>query len=287
VIDRVLGALTAGLERGAAGGRRQRVLGRVRRAHRRLNAHGIACSPNDLRLRVLADRHAGQRAFIIGAGPSLRVEDLALLEGEVTFACNKIYLAFDQVSWRPTYYSVVDPFVAEHNRAEIERVQSTKLFTRMVAPMFPAARDVIWVRDLPHRRTPAGELEVLFSTNALEGAHGGWTVLYTQLQLAFYMGITEVYLLGLDFDWKLPAPEPAVARHGDVAFVSGGEVNHFHPDYRKPGEVWSTPKLDLQRRAFAAARAAFERHGRAVYNASRRTQLDVLTRRDLGDVLRG
>jgi hypothetical protein len=57
---------------------------------------------------------------------------------------------------------------------------------------------------------------------------------------------------------------------------SRGEVNHFHPDYRAPGETWTQPELGLQRRAFQAARRAFEDGGGTLCNASRKTALDAL-----------
>mgnify|MGYP003319617408 CR=1 FL=1 len=29
-----------------------------------------------------------------------------------------------------------------------------------------------------------------------------------------------------------------------------GEINHFHKDYRKPGELWNQPKLEQQKISF-------------------------------------
>lgn len=54
-----------------------------------------------------------------------------------------------------------------------------------------------------------------------------------------------------------------------------GEGNHFSPDYRKPGEIWAVPRLDMKFRAFELAQETFERDGRRVLKASRRTKLEV------------
>ena len=70
--------------------------------------HGLRASLNYQKLAALKDKHQGKRAFIIGNGSSLRISDLDRLTGEITFACNKIYLAFDQTQWRPTYYVAGD-----------------------------------------------------------------------------------------------------------------------------------------------------------------------------------
>ena len=58
------------------------------------------------RIARLRNKHAGQRCFIVANGPSLRPEDLDLLQrsGEITFGMNRIYKLFDQTRWRPTYY---------------------------------------------------------------------------------------------------------------------------------------------------------------------------------------
>lgn len=44
------------------------------------------------------------RAFVVGNGPSLAWTNLNLLKGEVSFATNRIHLAYEKTDWRPTYY---------------------------------------------------------------------------------------------------------------------------------------------------------------------------------------
>ena len=61
----------------------------------------------------------------------------------------------------------------------------------------------------------------------------------------------------------------------EEALKSAGEVNHFHPDYRKPGEAWAVPNMEGQRYSFQSARDRFQAAGRKVINASRVTKLDV------------
>ena len=54
------------------------------------------------RMLALKDTHRGQRCFIIGNGPSLKNTDLALLENEVTFGLNRIYLLFSKMGFCTT-----------------------------------------------------------------------------------------------------------------------------------------------------------------------------------------
>jgi len=248
-----------------------------------LSAFGIPLNANDRRLAAFKDIHKGQRAFIIGTGPSLHINDLDRLKGEITYACNKIYLAFDETDWRPTYYTLLDVLVAKNNYDSINKLDLCKVFSNEVKSSFRNTQDILWLRDLGHP-VQNGETGVRFSTNALVGVYGGWTVIHTMLQLAFYMGITEVFIIGLDFEFHVSKPTGEISAHGDVV-EQKDEVNHFHPKYREPGEKWTIPKLELQRRAYSCARKAFESNGRNIYNASRKTALDVFPLVDFDKIL--
>ncbi len=260
-----------------------------------LRRRGWTLSPNDARICACYNRHAGRRAFILGNGPSLRVADLEALRDEITFASNKIYLAFDSTSWRPTYYFVFDRLVAKNNAAAITGWRANKFFPLEFRDLLGDDADAVWLRVLPGegftQRRAGGKLAeswLVFSTDALLGVGAGETVVFNQLQLAFYMGITTVYLLGVDFSFDLPKTRVATAELGfEVALRAEGERNHFHPNYRQPGEVWAVPRLEIQLRAFSLAKEVFERAGRQVFNASRRTKLAVFPRVELDLVLAG
>ena len=238
---------------------------------------------NDYRLAKLKNCHSGKRAFVIGSGPSLKIEDLDSLKNEITFACNKIYLAFSQTSWRPTYCSVIDRIVARNNSEEIKNMGAIKIFSRTVKSYFKDSRDIIWLRDL---KTPLreGRSKYQFSTNLRKGTFGGYTVLYTLLQIAFYMGIREIYIIGLDFDFKVSKQTDQRTPAGEILLKNRDEQNHFHPEYRKPGELWTIPRLDIQYQAFQTAKHTFEKAGGKIFNASRRTKLDVFPHVHFDDI---
>ena len=54
--------------------------------------------------------HKGETCFIIGHGPSMRFSDLDRInELKVkSFACNKIFLGFNETKWKPDYFFVSD-----------------------------------------------------------------------------------------------------------------------------------------------------------------------------------
>lgn len=56
---------------------------------------------------------------------------------------------------------------------------------------------------------------------------------------------------------------------------AGGEMNHFHPDYRPAGETWTMPQMDEQREDFRYALEKYKSDGGIICNVSRKTKLDV------------
>ncbi len=239
---------------------------------------------NHLNLRSLKDIHKGRRAFLIGSGPSLSVSDLDKLQNEISFACNKIFLIFNDTRWRPTYYSVIDSMVAQNCAKEIEQLKLKKIFSSVVKLNFPDAKDIIWLKDLPSPMVDS-KRQFLFSQNIAEGTYGGFTVIYTMLQLAHFMGITEIFLLGVDFSFTTPKPSEQKSRLGETLLTCKGESNHFHPDYRKNGEQWTMPQLEHQYSAFQQAKSAFQETGRVIYNASRSTKLDIFPFADFDQIM--
>jgi hypothetical protein len=204
--------------------------------------------------------------------------DLDCLAGDVTFASNKIFLAFDQTDWRPTYYSVEDHMVLENNRAQIENLSGTiKIFPSNMRDFHYHASDTIFVPLLAPRSfsDPLSDPDFpAFSTELTQGIGWGSTVVYGQIQLAVYLGCTEIVLIGVDHNYEIPA------RKVGNTYVSDGEQNHFHPEYRAPGEVWNQPNIDVLDVSFAKARVACEARGIRIVNASRATRLDTFERAD-------
>jgi hypothetical protein len=235
-------------------------------------------------LQELKNLHAGKRAFVIGNGPSLRVEDLDLLNDEITFACNKIYLAFSETAWRPTYYTVEDHLVARQNREAIEALQGVVKFFPHTLSLHGMSFSncleypLIWKDVFP--KLPG------FSDDAEAGFHWGSTVTYTMMQMAFYTGVREVFLMGVDFSFVIPARCDTPTGKFKV-YICEGECNHFHPEYRKPGERWHQPNLAYQEKSYLAARSYAEAKGVRILNATRGGRLEIFPRVDLDAVVKG
>ena len=227
-------------------------------------------------------RHRQQRAFIIGNGPSLHTSDLEKLKGEITFASNKIYLSFEQTAWRPTYYAVEDKLVMTQNYNRIKGLDGfVKFIPRYLNQWVPAIENAVYF-DLKIKNFYPDQPG--FSNDAADMICWGSNVSYTLIQIAAYMGIKEIYLIGIDHHLTLPdlrdPDDPNI-------LISQGECNHFHPDYRKPGEKWFVPNLEVSIRSYEAAREALAAMGGKIYNASRGGKLEVFPRMDFDSVVCG
>lgn len=233
---------------------------------------------NDTKLRALRDVHRGRRAFVIGNGPSLTAADLDLIAGEISFASNKIYLIYEQTSWRPTYFTVTDEIVARDHAGALLAQPQTKVFGHATFQHFREREDIVFCN-------PARGSKRAKNWDLLDGVSTGHSVVYWDLELAFWMGIREVYALGMDFSFDVRSTPSRESSMGNQVIIAQGEQNHFHPDYRQAGERWTLPKLDRQREEFAFAHAKYSATGGAIVNVSRSTKLDVWPCSTLEDVL--
>lgn len=263
-------------------GKRALFAPRIEMEFRRVRAQmGLRLTGNDRKLVGLRNINVGKRAFVIGNGPSLSIEDLDRLQGEITFAANKIWLAFDHTAWRPSYYAVEDDLVFCQNYSRIRDLKGpVKLFPTRMKSLMPRISDGIYFNLY---WLPFWPSLPMFGSDPRRALFWGSTILFTHLQLARYMGIREVYLLGVDFSFGIPEAVENV--NGQNRLVSQGEVNHFHSEYRTVGEKWNIPNLELQEKAFERARMEYEQVGGRLMNATRGGKLERLPRVDADRVL--
>ena len=235
-------------------------------------------------LRALRERYKGsKRCFIIGNGPSLNRTDLSVLKDEVTFAVNGFFLKATELDWRPTFYVVEDHLVAEDRRRSINAFKgSTKLFPAYLGYCLDEGSDTIFFNHLPRKSFPHG---FDFSTDAAEATYTGCTVTFTCMQLAFYLGFEEIYLIGVDASYDLPKDvEQADSYAVGVLDMKSDDPNHFHPDYFGKGFRWHDPQVGKMVEAYQEARRVVDGTGQRIYNATVGGKLEVFERRAYADL---
>lgn len=234
----------------------------------------IPLSLNNYRILKLKNKYYGKRCFIIGNGPSLKANDLEKLNGEFTFASNKIYKIFKSTKWRPTFYMVVDSIVLEENLGEINQVEAKTKFTlKNYRPLFNA--DIFFNNNLSSKKR--GD----FSFNPMESLYSSGTVSYHMLQLAFYMGFTEVYLLGHDYNYK-----GAISKTKNLSFLEDSNNNplYFSEDYINPYGKKREPAPAEIYKGMENAKLTYEKSGRKIYNVTRLSYLDVFDTKDFDEL---
>ena len=190
--------------------------------------------------RLIHNRHQGERAVIVANGPSLNEMDLSFLKHEITFGLNKIYLGFKKFNFYPRYYVAVNRKVIEQSAEQIRKLNCVKFIS-------DKGNDLVQ-RDALTYRISTKKPEQQFYKDIAQGVNEGWTVTYAALQVAYYMGFTEVILIGLDHRYVYSG-DP---NQSDI--LSGPDPNHsvmIISVLVKPGTplTSATPRSHLPRHA--------------------------------------
>lgn len=233
--------------------------------------HSYDQKNNMKRLAENKDKHAGERCFIIGNGPSLKMGDLDKLKNEITFASNKIFLAYEETDWRPTYYCIEDYLVASQNRNILDNIHSEIFIEKTTLDFLNSSEAMVF--EFRHDGTKDG-----FSKDVTHGLMHGYSIVCSQMQIAYYMGIKEIYLLGVDFSFVYNEKEASSVFHNIQCYEYNNDVNHFTDKYRVKGELWTHPDLEKQYGFFSYVQRNVVGDGFKIYNASRQTKLDVFPR---------
>jgi len=222
------------------------------------------------KIKKLHNIHNGKRCFVIGNGPSLQNTDMTKLRNEYTFGLNRIYLMFQELGFSTSFFVSINDLVIEQSAADIQALD---------IPKFVSWRSRKWL-------SPQEDLFFLYTTytgpkfdkNAAGRLWEGATVTYVALQLAYYLGFSEVILIGVDHNFATKGkPNTTITSQGD-------DPNHFNPKYFGKGFRWQLPDLETSEIAYKMARKAFEADGRKVVDATVGGKLSVFPKVDFNSL---
>jgi len=241
--------------------------------YHRLHAFYLTLSARN-QLRKYKNYGKGKRCFIIGNGPSLNGIDITLLKDEVTFGVNAIFLLYDAMGFEPTFYLVEDSLVMEDRCGDIDTrvISSTKIFPTAYKKYLQNHENTYFVeffnifdyKDFPH-----------FSKHPTKYCWNGGTVSYFCMQMAYYFGFSEVYLVGFDHSYTIPK---SALVDGYTITSTEDDVNHFAPNYFGKGYRWHDPLVHRMEISYKKARNIFEKSGRKIFNATKGGNLEVFPR---------
>lgn len=231
-------------------------------------------------LKMLKDSKKGRRCFIVGNGPSLKIEDLDKLVYEDTFAVNRIYKIFNQTQWRPTFYFSQDTRILDEISGDIEKIsrESEGIFLNSyvyskLKKNVRKQKNVYFFYinysdpfpDLPN-----------FSEEISEQFYEGFTVAYACIQMAVYMGYSEIYIIGTDHSYNMNR-----INTGEVIKKDG--VQNYMPGLE--GKLVYPPQMEKSTLAFRKARQCCDEKGIVIKNATRGGMLEEFERVDFDTLL--
>lgn len=229
--------------------------------------------------RALIQLHNSQTGicFIIGNGPSLRIDDLEKLyeHGISCFGSNRIYSIYNQTKWRPKYYVIQDdrvmnqiygdlPYAISNSERSFISVNNKK----HTKDILNSGADFFFIRSFCEK-----EKDRKFADDISEGIYEGMSVTYSMIQIATYLGFREIYLLGVDHNYT--------ALNTD----EGDKKSHFEGMKKIDSTSLYPANFLIMNQAFEVAKRYAENHGIKIYNATRGGKLEIFPRVDFDTMI--
>jgi hypothetical protein len=242
----------------------------------------------------LRNRHAGQRCFILGNGPSVKQIDLSYLRGETVFSVSNGYLHKGYATMAPAYHCVPQITYGRMTEAQVvswfremdQRIGQAELFLSETEAALVHQHGLFLDRKVHYLafRSSFDDYDNNRIIDLVEPVPRVESVPVMALMIAMYLGFKEIVLVGVDHDHfktgrYLYAFEPQVQKGKDYAVGGNGEVLiSRHDDFQSLARLW---------RQYRVIRKIAMANGVSIVNASHSSELDEFTRTTLNDVLRG
>jgi hypothetical protein len=239
----------------------------------------------------LKDSQKGKSCIIIGNGPSLQIEDLEKIyeSNVISFGLNQINQIYENTVWRPDYFVLHDyGFLSKFSNQsevdnyikEIQDEQTKKVFLNSKTPKRLRSiinKKILFFR-IPIQKLNSKHLPQLSSDISLKIEDYG-TVTSSAIQIALYMGITKIYLIGQDFTYKeyIDIDGNYILDKKAKDYVKGLKgANNF--------SKYNCPDLRTAFRGFKKIKKYAEDHGVEIVNVTRGGNLDIFERASFEDV---
>lgn len=237
----------------------------VKKYLRKIGCGDIRC----LELKKYKNIHLGERCFVIATGPSLTIDDLKLLKNEYTFGMNSLCKVFDELGWETTYFGVQDYAVYKKIETDLKKLTTSQVFiaSRIEEANKEKTDFNIFELHLLNHKVTYNKLKTKFSNDCSQVVFDGYTIAYSLLQLAVYMGFKEIYLIGADCNYSDDVNKQHFIELGvvDAAYKTAGDRLIFAYEYVKK----YINKKNVE-----------------IYNATRGGKLEVFKRVNLDEVLK-
>ena len=224
-------------------------------------------------LQRLHNKYTGKKVVLLCNGPSLNNTDFNLLKNSKIFCIglNKINLLFDRTDFRPDLIISVNKLVIQQNKEFFNSTTIPLILDSQAVDQVAKRDNVNFVHSLP--------FQLKFARDISGSVCQGYTVTYVALQVAYYLGFTEIALVGCDHNF--------VTKGSPNQTVVAGEKdpNHFSDKYFSGGVEWQLPDLLGSEIHYKLAREVFELSNRKIVNCTEGGNLEVFERKRLKDFI--
>lgn len=220
----------------------------------------------------------GQRCFIIGNGPSLNLMDLEIMKNEITMSCNGSIDLFEKTVWRPTcFFGGDSQFLSEKliNKNAWDNLLGKVrfVFTTLRSSLYKEydlGYQNLYFLDLRRKRET-----IEFSEDICEKTFDAGTTLYAMIQVAVYMGISKIYLIGVDFSFK-----NQIDLEGKLT-INMNLSDHMREIKQNSEGIYA---VDVMLNGYRYALEYAKKNNIKIYNATRGGKLEVFERVDFNDL---
>ena len=187
----------------------------VRKAVTPHHLQKVETPPHTEELQRLYNQNKNQRCLILGTAPSLREMDLRNISIDYTFLLNRSYLYTKRPEKAIESAIIANPHAfAEYGR-EAFRPSCDKFFLSSAIPLSREESqkiDAIFFTQWEKPRIYDG----FFQTDLADPLYHGTSVAFTAIQLAYFMGFSEIVLAGIEFDFKAADPHMYTSSDAEI-----------------------------------------------------------------------
>lgn len=235
-------------------------------------------------------RHIYRRedCFVIGAGSSIKSQNIENLSGKKCISVSNVYVHPKINAIRPAYH--VLPNIFKHHAKIYEEKKFVEWLSDMDRVLPSVTKIVMHIEDKTHidkfdlfrKRDVSWYGHMKWDEGRItelnpESFPSVWSVSETALALAIYLGFSSIYLLGIDHDWF----------NGLFNYFFDHKTQHIlAPDEKKIDFVDSEFQMRRHAYIFKKYKELYRLHGRIFNcNSNKNSYVDIFPKLELDEVL--
>ena len=226
-------------------------------------------------LSELVEKHSGRAAFVVAAGPSISNIDISPIKEHISFCVNGSYLKFKSQDILPDYAVICDAGFVSDRWAIVKEILASEahcLFTPAVLSRIcqlsadslrgrkvsvvqthfrhygQKALDAAAVAAMADRDEEliSNDGRIGFSLNPLKGLFSAHTVTHLPVQLSWYLGIRQVFILGMDLsESPIPLRFYEQGTSATPTHLGRDYLRHIEPSFRIIGKMFTSHNFQV------------------------------------------